>query len=187
MAHSADGIRWALADSWSTEAICDGATHWMFDPASGELELADVSGQGDISAVTIETDNRMLVADRMTVGIVDRLEMIDIEERETDADPMVAEQLWQALHELVKRATVPRTGEGVMMGHRPEFLALLFQGRVHVDETALVFVQRLAAGAGRWILSLSERFLRPAVSAAAQEQRCFYPRVGISRLEMLQT
>ena len=30
---SPDGIHWKLLNEWSTEAICDGATHWMFDPA----------------------------------------------------------------------------------------------------------------------------------------------------------
>ncbi|HEY7119579.1 MAG TPA: hypothetical protein VH475_23505 [Tepidisphaeraceae bacterium] len=33
VATSPDGIHWTLADPWATEAICDGATHWMFDPA----------------------------------------------------------------------------------------------------------------------------------------------------------
>ncbi len=33
VAASADGFHWKLVDSWATEAICDGATHWMFDPA----------------------------------------------------------------------------------------------------------------------------------------------------------
>ncbi|MBN1421927.1 MAG: sulfatase-like hydrolase/transferase [Planctomycetes bacterium] len=32
VAGSPDGIRWALIESWATEAIVDGATHWMFDP-----------------------------------------------------------------------------------------------------------------------------------------------------------
>jgi hypothetical protein len=33
IAASPDGIHWKLIDSWATEAICDGGTHWMFDPA----------------------------------------------------------------------------------------------------------------------------------------------------------
>lgn len=33
VATSPDGIRWTLADSFATDAICDGATHWMWDPA----------------------------------------------------------------------------------------------------------------------------------------------------------
>jgi len=33
VAGSRDGIHWKLIDSFATEAICDGATHWMFDPA----------------------------------------------------------------------------------------------------------------------------------------------------------
>ncbi|MBI5092914.1 MAG: hypothetical protein HZB26_10790 [Candidatus Hydrogenedentes bacterium] len=33
VAGSPDGIHWTVLDSWATEATCDGATHWMFDPA----------------------------------------------------------------------------------------------------------------------------------------------------------
>jgi len=33
VAASPDGIHWTLVDNWATEAICDGATHWMYDPA----------------------------------------------------------------------------------------------------------------------------------------------------------
>jgi len=33
VAGSPDGIHWKLIDNWVTEAIVDGATHWMFDPA----------------------------------------------------------------------------------------------------------------------------------------------------------
>ena len=33
VAASPDGIHWTLVDSWATEAVCDGATHWMYDPA----------------------------------------------------------------------------------------------------------------------------------------------------------
>ncbi|MBI4602273.1 MAG: hypothetical protein HY721_09965 [Planctomycetes bacterium] len=32
VAGSPDGIHWKLIDSFATEAICDGATHWMLDP-----------------------------------------------------------------------------------------------------------------------------------------------------------
>ena len=32
VATSPDGIHWKLVNNWATEAICDGATHWMFDP-----------------------------------------------------------------------------------------------------------------------------------------------------------
>jgi hypothetical protein len=32
VAGSSDGIHWKLIDNFATEAICDGATHWMFDP-----------------------------------------------------------------------------------------------------------------------------------------------------------
>lgn len=35
VAASPDGVHWTLIDNWATEAICDGATHWMYDP-SGE-------------------------------------------------------------------------------------------------------------------------------------------------------
>src|SRR5262249_23434426 len=31
VAGSPDGIHWKLIDSWASEAIVDGATHWMFD------------------------------------------------------------------------------------------------------------------------------------------------------------
>jgi hypothetical protein len=31
VAASADGIHWKLVNSWATEAIVDGATHWMWD------------------------------------------------------------------------------------------------------------------------------------------------------------
>jgi hypothetical protein len=33
VAASSDGLHWRLLDNWATEAICDGASHWMFDPA----------------------------------------------------------------------------------------------------------------------------------------------------------
>src|SRR5262245_37546773 len=33
IAGSPDGIHWKLIDNFASEAICDGATHWMFDPA----------------------------------------------------------------------------------------------------------------------------------------------------------
>ena len=33
VAVSPDGLRWKLVDSFATDAITDGATHWMFDPA----------------------------------------------------------------------------------------------------------------------------------------------------------
>jgi hypothetical protein len=39
VAGSADGIHWQLIDSWATEAIVDGATHWMFDPARKKYVL----------------------------------------------------------------------------------------------------------------------------------------------------
>ena len=39
VAGSPDGIHWTLIDSWSTEAICDGATHWMYDPAGRRFVL----------------------------------------------------------------------------------------------------------------------------------------------------
>jgi hypothetical protein len=39
VAGSPDGIHWKLIDNWATEAIVDGATHWMFDPARGQYLL----------------------------------------------------------------------------------------------------------------------------------------------------
>ena len=39
IAGSPDGIHWKLIDSFASEAICDGATHWMFDPALGKYVL----------------------------------------------------------------------------------------------------------------------------------------------------
>lgn len=39
VAGSPDGIRWTLIDNWATEAICDGATHWMFDPVRSRYVL----------------------------------------------------------------------------------------------------------------------------------------------------
>jgi len=39
VAGSPDGLRWTLIENWATEAICDGATHWMFDPARGSYVL----------------------------------------------------------------------------------------------------------------------------------------------------
>lgn len=32
VAASPDGLHWKLLDGWATEAICDGGTHWTFDP-----------------------------------------------------------------------------------------------------------------------------------------------------------
>ena len=39
VAASLDGIHWKLINNWATEAVCDGATHWMFDPARGKYVL----------------------------------------------------------------------------------------------------------------------------------------------------
>jgi hypothetical protein len=39
VAASPDGIHWKLVDSWTTEAICDGATHWMYDAHRGQYVL----------------------------------------------------------------------------------------------------------------------------------------------------
>jgi len=39
VAGSPDGIHWRLIDAWATEAICDGATHWMFDASSEKYVL----------------------------------------------------------------------------------------------------------------------------------------------------
>ncbi|MBN2295409.1 MAG: hypothetical protein JXM70_23460 [Pirellulales bacterium] len=39
VAVSQDGLHWKLLDNWATEAICDGATHWMFDPNTGKYVL----------------------------------------------------------------------------------------------------------------------------------------------------
>ncbi len=39
IAGSPDGIHWKLIDSFASEAICDGATHWMFDPARNKWVL----------------------------------------------------------------------------------------------------------------------------------------------------
>jgi hypothetical protein len=39
VAGSPDGIHWKLIESWATEAIVDGATHWMFDPARQKYVL----------------------------------------------------------------------------------------------------------------------------------------------------
>lgn len=39
VATSPDGIHWTLVNNWATEAICDGATHWMFDPARSKYVL----------------------------------------------------------------------------------------------------------------------------------------------------
>ena len=39
VAASPDGIHWTLSDPWASEAIVDGATHWMFDAARGRYIL----------------------------------------------------------------------------------------------------------------------------------------------------
>ncbi len=39
IAGSPDGIHWKLIDSFASEGICDGATHWMFDAALGKYVL----------------------------------------------------------------------------------------------------------------------------------------------------
>jgi hypothetical protein len=39
VAASPDGIHWKLLDSWATEAICDGGTHWTFDPTRQKYVL----------------------------------------------------------------------------------------------------------------------------------------------------
>src|SRR3954470_17402823 len=39
VAGSPDGIHWKLIESWATEAIVDGATHWMWDSARSKFVL----------------------------------------------------------------------------------------------------------------------------------------------------
>jgi hypothetical protein len=39
VAASADGLHWQLIDLWATEAIVDGATHWLWDPARSSYVL----------------------------------------------------------------------------------------------------------------------------------------------------
>jgi len=39
VAVSPDGFHWKMLDNWTTEAICDGPTHWMFDPAHQQYVL----------------------------------------------------------------------------------------------------------------------------------------------------
>lgn len=39
VAASPDGSRWKPIDNWTTHAVCDGAMHWMFDPARGKYVL----------------------------------------------------------------------------------------------------------------------------------------------------
>src|SRR4051812_3323026 len=39
VAGSPDGIHWKLINSWATEAICDGATHWMWDAPRSKYVL----------------------------------------------------------------------------------------------------------------------------------------------------
>jgi len=39
VAGSPDGLRWTLIDNWTTEAICDGASHWMHDPVRNKYVL----------------------------------------------------------------------------------------------------------------------------------------------------
>ena len=39
IAGSPDGIHWQLIENWASEAIVDGATHWMFDPARNKYVL----------------------------------------------------------------------------------------------------------------------------------------------------
>jgi hypothetical protein len=39
VAGSSDGIHWRLLDNWTTESICDGATHWCWDPTREKYVL----------------------------------------------------------------------------------------------------------------------------------------------------
>ncbi len=39
VAASPDGIQWTSVDPWATDAICDGASHWMYDHVSGKHVL----------------------------------------------------------------------------------------------------------------------------------------------------
>jgi len=39
VAGSPDGLRWTLINNWATEAVCDGDTHWMFDPVRKKYVL----------------------------------------------------------------------------------------------------------------------------------------------------
>jgi len=39
VAGSADGIHWKLINAFATEAICDGATHWLFDTSAQKYIL----------------------------------------------------------------------------------------------------------------------------------------------------
>ncbi len=39
VAASPDGLRWTSIEPWATEAICDGASHWMYDTAKEQYVL----------------------------------------------------------------------------------------------------------------------------------------------------
>ncbi len=39
VAVSPDGFTWTSVDPWATEAICDGATHWMQDPDTHKIRI----------------------------------------------------------------------------------------------------------------------------------------------------
>src|SRR4029453_1361578 len=39
VAGTPDGIRWKVIEDFATDAISDGATHWMLDPALGRYVL----------------------------------------------------------------------------------------------------------------------------------------------------
>ena len=39
VATSPDGLQWTIKDSFTTDSICDGDTHWMFDAANGRYVL----------------------------------------------------------------------------------------------------------------------------------------------------
>jgi hypothetical protein len=39
VAFSPDGLHWTPGESWATEAICDGGTHWMLDPKTSRYVL----------------------------------------------------------------------------------------------------------------------------------------------------
>ncbi|MFH1924236.1 MAG: hypothetical protein ABIP48_30655 [Planctomycetota bacterium] len=57
VAASPDGIHWKLLDNWATEAICDGGSHWTFDPARGKYLLYGRTKHVDPKVIEAWGDN----------------------------------------------------------------------------------------------------------------------------------
>lgn len=128
----------ALGDAQGRGLVTLHQHHRELIAADTKQFLAAAQYRGNAARDDIEH----LVADAVSVGIIDRLEVIDVEQRETDANIAFAQHRRQVLHEFVEGTAVLRPGQRIMMRHGPQLLALLLQAAVDVDQAVLILIER---------------------------------------------